>query len=129
MIVAGVGDLVQKIGDGRTGRVLGGWAIERSGGVVCGLHLARGHYERGFLGWALKPRSMICEWFDLKTTRTVFTSLVSKPVATVSTSLAPKLVAAVFSSLVSKLVLTVSPSFTGGRFLGWASKPRWWRVS
>jgi hypothetical protein len=28
--------------DGRTGRVLGGRAVERSGGVVCGLHLARG---------------------------------------------------------------------------------------
>jgi hypothetical protein len=40
--VAGVGDLVQKTGDGRTGRVLGGRAVERSGGVVCGLHRARG---------------------------------------------------------------------------------------
>jgi hypothetical protein len=49
MIVTGVGDLVQKIGDGRTGRVLGGRAIERSGGTVCGLHRARGDEERGFL--------------------------------------------------------------------------------
>jgi hypothetical protein len=40
--VAGVGDLVQRTGDGRTGRVLGGRADERSGGAVCGLHLARG---------------------------------------------------------------------------------------
>jgi hypothetical protein len=40
--VSGVGDLVQRTGDGRTGRVLGGRAVERSGGVVCGLHLARG---------------------------------------------------------------------------------------
>jgi hypothetical protein len=40
--VAEVGDLVQRTGDGRTGRVLGGRAIERSGGAVCGLHLARG---------------------------------------------------------------------------------------
>jgi hypothetical protein len=40
--VAGVGDLVQRTGDGRTGRVLGGRAVERSGGVVCGLHRARG---------------------------------------------------------------------------------------
>jgi hypothetical protein len=39
--VAGVGDLVQRIGGGRTGRVLGGWAVERSGDAVCGLHLAR----------------------------------------------------------------------------------------
>jgi hypothetical protein len=40
--VAGVGDLVQRTGGGHTGRVLGGRAVERSGGVVCGLHLARG---------------------------------------------------------------------------------------
>jgi hypothetical protein len=40
--VAGVGDLVQRTGDGHTGRVLGGRAIERSGGAVCSLHLARG---------------------------------------------------------------------------------------
>jgi hypothetical protein len=48
--VAGVGDLVQRTEDGRTGRVLGGQAIERSGGAVCGLHLARGDLECGFLG-------------------------------------------------------------------------------
>jgi hypothetical protein len=40
--VAGVGDLVQRTRDGRIGRVLSGRAVERSGGVVCGLHLARG---------------------------------------------------------------------------------------
>jgi hypothetical protein len=40
--VAGVGDLVQRIRDGRIGRVLGGRAVERSGGAVCGLHLAHG---------------------------------------------------------------------------------------
>jgi hypothetical protein len=41
-IVPGVGDLVQRIGDGRTGRVLDDRAVERSGGAVCGLYLARG---------------------------------------------------------------------------------------
>jgi hypothetical protein len=40
-IVAGVGDLVQRTVDGRTGRVLGGRAVERSGDAVCGLHRAR----------------------------------------------------------------------------------------
>jgi hypothetical protein len=30
--------------------VFGGRAVERSGGAVCGLHLTRGDYERGFLG-------------------------------------------------------------------------------
>jgi hypothetical protein len=70
---------------------------------------------------------MVCEWFGLKTTRTVFTGLASKPVVTVSgglasklavmvfTSLASKPVAMVFSSLAPKLVATVSP--------GLASKP------
>jgi hypothetical protein len=69
----------------------------------------------------------VCEWFGLKTTRTVFTGLASKPVATVFSSLASKLVATissglgskpastVFFSLSSKLVATVSP--------GLASKP------
>jgi hypothetical protein len=42
MTVAGVGDLVQRTGDGRTGRILGGRAVERSGDAVCGLHLACG---------------------------------------------------------------------------------------
>jgi hypothetical protein len=48
--MAGVGDLVQRTGDGRTYQVLGGRAVERSGGAVCGLHLVRGELERGFLG-------------------------------------------------------------------------------
>jgi hypothetical protein len=48
-IVVGVGDLVQRTGDGRTGRVLDGREIERSGGVVCGLHRACGDEKRGFL--------------------------------------------------------------------------------
>jgi hypothetical protein len=49
-VVIGVGDMVQRVGDGRTCQVLGGRTIERSGGVVCGLHRARGNEERGFLG-------------------------------------------------------------------------------
>jgi hypothetical protein len=40
--VTGVGDLVQRTGDGHTGRVLDDRVVERSGGTVCGLHLARG---------------------------------------------------------------------------------------
>jgi hypothetical protein len=126
-IMAVVGDLVQRAGDDRTGRVLGGRAIERSGGTVCGLHRARGNEERWFLDWALKPRLTVCEWFDLKTTRTVFAGLASKPVATVSsglaskpavtffTGLASKPVTTVFAGLASKLVATVSS--------GLASKP------
>jgi hypothetical protein len=48
--MARVGDLVQTTRDGRTGRVLGGRAVERSGGAMCGLHRARADEERGFLG-------------------------------------------------------------------------------
>jgi hypothetical protein len=49
-IVAGVEDLMQRTMDGRTGQVLGGRVIERSGGVMCNLHRAPGKDERGFLG-------------------------------------------------------------------------------
>jgi hypothetical protein len=48
--VAEVGDLVQRTVDGRTGRVLSGRVVERSGGAVCGLHLPRGDQEREFFG-------------------------------------------------------------------------------
>jgi hypothetical protein len=49
-IMTGVGDLVQRIEDGRTGQVLGSRAIERSSGVVCGLHRTREDEKSGFLG-------------------------------------------------------------------------------
>jgi hypothetical protein len=49
-IMVRVGDLMQSTGDGRIGRVLGGRAIERSGGAVCGLHHSHGDEEREFLG-------------------------------------------------------------------------------
>jgi hypothetical protein len=41
---------VQRTGDGRTGRILDGRAVERLGGAVCDLHCARGDEERGLLG-------------------------------------------------------------------------------
>jgi hypothetical protein len=49
-IVAGVGDLVQRTGDGLIGRVLDGRAIERLGGTMCDMHRARGAEKRGFFG-------------------------------------------------------------------------------
>jgi hypothetical protein len=49
-IVTGVGDLVQRTGDGRTGRVLDDRMIGRLGDAMCGLHRARGDEERGFIG-------------------------------------------------------------------------------
>jgi hypothetical protein len=47
-IVTGVGDMVQRTGNALRGRVLGGRAIERSGGAVCGLHCVHGDEKREF---------------------------------------------------------------------------------
>jgi hypothetical protein len=58
---------------------------------------------------------MVCEWFGLKTTRTVFAGLASKPVKTVSGGLASKPTATVSSGLASKPATMV--------FAGLASKP------
>jgi hypothetical protein len=49
-IMIGVGDLLQRTEDDHTCQVLGGRAIERSGGAVYGLHRVRGDEERWFLG-------------------------------------------------------------------------------
>jgi hypothetical protein len=70
---------------------------------------------------------MFCEWFDLKTTRTVFAGLASKLVVTVFTGLASKPVATVYSGLTSKPATTVFSSL-GSKLvatvsLGLASKP------
>jgi hypothetical protein len=55
---------------------------------------------------------MVCEWFDLKNTRTVFAGLASKPVATV------------FSSLASKLVVTISPGLASKLMVGFLVEPQ-----
>jgi hypothetical protein len=49
-IMTGVGDLMQRIENGRTGWVLDGRVIERSSGVVWGQHRACGDEERVFPG-------------------------------------------------------------------------------
>jgi hypothetical protein len=54
----------------------------------------------------------VCEWFDLKTTQTVFAGLVSKPVVTV------------FSGLASKPVVTVSPGLTSKPVVGFLVEPQ-----
>jgi hypothetical protein len=48
-IVPGVGDLMQRTGDDRAGRVLDGRMIERSDDIVCGLYPTRVDEERRFL--------------------------------------------------------------------------------
>jgi hypothetical protein len=110
--MAGVGDLVQRTEDDRTAQVLSGRAIERSDGAVCGLYHAREDEESWFLSSASKPKLMVCQWFGLKTTGTVFFSLASKPVATV------------FSGLVSKLVATVSPVLASKPVVGFLVEPQ-----
>jgi hypothetical protein len=49
-IMTGVEDLVQGTENGRTGRVLGGRTIGRSGDIMCGLYRAQGDEKREFLG-------------------------------------------------------------------------------
>jgi hypothetical protein len=58
--------------------------------------------------WASKPIATVCEWFGLKTTRTVFTGSASKPVVMVSSGLASKPTMTVFGGLASKPAVTVS---------------------
>jgi hypothetical protein len=48
-IMAGVGDLVRRTGDGFTSRVLDDRTIGRSGDTVCDLHHAHEDEECGFL--------------------------------------------------------------------------------
>jgi hypothetical protein len=66
----------------------------------------------------------IYEWFDFKTTRTVFADLASKPVATVSAGLPSKPVVTVFFSLASKLVATVSPGLASKPAIGFLVEPQ-----
>jgi hypothetical protein len=64
---------------------------------------------------SLKTKSMVYQWFGLKTTRTVFFNLASKPVATIFSGLASKPVATVsWLSLKTKVV---------EGFPVWTSKP------
>jgi hypothetical protein len=68
--------------------------------------------------------TMVCEWFGLKTTRTVFAGLASKPAVTIFASLTSKLVSMVFSSLASKQVATVSPGLTLKLVVGFLVEPQ-----
>jgi hypothetical protein len=74
--------------------------------------------------WTSKSMIMVCESFGLKTTRTGFTGLASKPVAMVSSSLASKSVVTVSSGLASKLVATVSPGLASKPAVGFLVEPQ-----
>jgi hypothetical protein len=66
----------------------------------------------------------VCEWFGLKTTRTIFVGLASKPVATVSGGLASKPAAMFFAGLASKLVTTVSSGLASKQLVGFLVEPQ-----
>jgi hypothetical protein len=72
----------------------------------------------------LKTTRTVCEWFYLKTTWTVSSGLASKPAATVFAGLASKPVATVFSSLTSKLVATISPGLASKPAVGFLVEPQ-----
>jgi hypothetical protein len=74
--------------------------------------------------WSSKPTATVCEWFGLKTTRTVFAGLASKLVATVSSGLGSKPAVTVFSSFASKLVATDSPSLASKPAVGFLVEPQ-----
>jgi hypothetical protein len=67
---------------------------------------------------------MVREWFDLKTTWTVFVGSTSKPVVTVSGGLASKPAATVFAGLTSKSVATVSPGLASKPVVGFLVEPQ-----
>jgi hypothetical protein len=84
----------------------------RSGGTVCGLHRARGCEEREFFDSASKPRSMVCQWFGLKTIGTVYQWFDLKITRMIFFSLASKSVVTIFSGLASKSVVIISHGLT-----------------
>jgi hypothetical protein len=61
---------------------------------------------------SLKTKASVCEWFDLKITRTVFSGLASKPVTTI------------FSDLASKPAATVSPNLASKPMVGFLVEPQ-----
>jgi hypothetical protein len=67
---------------------------------------------------------MVCEWFGLRITQTVFACLASKLVVTVSGSLASKPTVTVFSNLASKLLATVSSSLASKPVVGFLVEPQ-----
>jgi hypothetical protein len=67
---------------------------------------------------------MVCEWFGLKTTWTVFACLASKLVVTISDGLTSKLHVTVSGGLALKPIVTVSPGLTSKPVVGFLVEPQ-----
>jgi hypothetical protein len=67
---------------------------------------------------------MVCQWFCLKTTETVFSGLASKPMAMVSGGLGSKPAVTVSDGLTSKSDVTLSPGLTSKPVVGFLVEPQ-----
>jgi hypothetical protein len=97
----------------QVGYSVAGW----SRGRVALCAVCTWHMEIGSAGFLVEPQNQGQRFVSgLKTTRTVFTGLASKPVVTNFSSLASKLVVTVSPDLASKLVVgfLVEPQNQGG---------------
>jgi hypothetical protein len=68
--------------------------------------------------------AMVCQWFGLKTTETVFSGLASKPIAMVSGGLGSKPAVTVSDGLTSKSDVTLSPGLTSKPVVGFLVEPQ-----
>jgi hypothetical protein len=102
-----------------TGRVLGGWTIEKSGDALCDLHRSQGDEERWFVGLASIPRSMVSPGLTSK--------LASNPLARVF-RFGPQTHLLGFSDLglkTDRCGLVIWPTKSPWRFLGLCPKTKW----
>jgi hypothetical protein len=101
----------------------------RSKGRVAPCAVCTVHVETRSTSFLVEPQNQgrRFEWFALKTTRTVFAGLASKPVVTVSRDLASKPAVTVFAGLALKPAVTVfadlALKLVATIFAGLASKP------
>jgi hypothetical protein len=83
------------------------------------------NYLDGFsLVWVSKSIATVCEWFDLKITRTVTSGLASKPVAMFFTGVASKPMTTISSGLASKPAAMVSPDLVSKSTVGFLVEPQ-----
>jgi hypothetical protein len=67
---------------------------------------------------------MVCQWFGLKTTVTVFSGLTSKSVVMISSDFASKLLAMILSGLTLNSMMTVSTGLASKPMVGFLVEPQ-----